>query len=269
MAQVVVQSARITDIVRQIRGTALPFLGAYDEASDARDASQAAANRLTSSREGIMSALADLSMKGQWSAGEVKAASKIAADASRNETESALATFIAETRKAMSPKVRMHVDALISVRDKAWEAEKLAYNEDKTTPTPLRKAFSRGYHCLMQMMGEAEEGRIIDNVPALLGLAADKMTAERLDISKVMARLANIQAQLQAFHNDFPVDDLQLCVETMGEITEKALRAALVSTTVVAEKPFTPAVPAATVVAVNTAVQSPEDNQIDELMLAA
>lgn len=256
-------SARLQDIVRQIRGAALPLLAATSQATEARDAAQAAANHLTSSREGIMVALADLSLKGQWSAGEVKAAAKAAADLSNNETEKALATFINETRKAMSPKVRMHVDTLISVRDNAWEAEKLAYNEDKDTPTPLRKAFSRGYHCLMQMMGEAEEGRIIDNVPALLGFAAER--DPDLDISKVVKRLANIQSQLQAFHNDFPVDDLQLCVETMGEITEKALRAARVSATVVAEKPFTPAVPAATIVAVN----SKENNDIDELMMAA
>ena len=85
---VVVQSARITDIVRQIRGAALPFLASYNDASDARDASQAAANHLTSSREGIMVALADLSMRGQWSAGEVKAASK-AAGAAANATRKA------------------------------------------------------------------------------------------------------------------------------------------------------------------------------------
>ena len=267
MSQVVVQSARITDIVRQIRGTALPFLDANTAKEEASDAARAASDHLTSSREGIMVALADLSMKGQWSAGEVKAASKAAADLSNNETEKSLATFIHETRKAMSPKVRMHVDALISIRDKAWEAEKLAYTEDKTTPTPLRKAFSRGYHCLMQMMGEAEEGRVIDNVPALLGLAAER--DPDLDISKVMKRLQAIQAQLQAFHNDWPVDDLQLCVETMSEITEKALKASRATATIVVEKPFVPAVPAATIVAVNTAAQSPDDNQIDELMLAA
>ena len=266
-------SARISDIVRQIRGAALPFLGANEAHIDARTAAQAATNNVTNAREGIMVALADLSMKGQWTAGEVKTAAHTAAGLSNNETEKALATFIGETRKAMSPKVRMHVDTLISVRDKAWEAEKLAYNEDKTTPTPLRKAFSRGYHCLMQMMGEAEEGRIIDNVPALLGFAIER--DPDLDISKVMKRLQGIQSQLQAFHNDFPVDDLQLCVETMGEITEKALRAArTVSTTVsttVAEKSFVPAVPAATVLAVNVPAPatSVEDNEIDALMAAA
>jgi hypothetical protein len=255
-------SARIQDIVRQIRGAAMPFLAANIDAIDAREVSKLAGNQLVSAREGIMVALADLSMKGQWTAGEVKTASHTAAGLSNNETEKALSTFISETRKAMSPKVRMHVDVLISVRDKAWEAEKLAYAEDKDTPTPLRKAFSRGYHCLMQMMGEAEEGRVIDNVPALMGFAAER--DPDLDIAKVQKRLASISTMLAGFHRDWPVADIQLCVDTLNEVTEKALRAsrAVTSTTVV-EKVEAPA----TVVVIETAAfPSPEDNEIDQLM---
>ena len=73
---------------------------------------------------------------------------------------------------------------------------------------------------------------------------------------------------LAGFYQDFPVDDIKLCVDTLAEVTEKALRA---SRNVVSEKPFVGAVPAATVVAVNAAadiVASAEDNEIDQLMAA-
>ena len=62
-------SVRIADIVRQIRGAALPFLGANEQYVDARSAAQAASNGLSSMRESIMCTLADLSRNGQWTAG--------------------------------------------------------------------------------------------------------------------------------------------------------------------------------------------------------
>ena len=65
-------SVRIADIVRQIRGAALPFLGANEQYIDARSAAQAAGNGLSSSRETIMGVLADLSRMGQWTEGDRK-----------------------------------------------------------------------------------------------------------------------------------------------------------------------------------------------------
>ena len=68
------------------------------------------------------------------------------------------------------------------------------------------------------------------------------------------------------------MDDIQLCVDTLNEVTEKALktaRSSARSSTVVAEKPFTPAVPAAVVVAVNKAIdnaKTPENDFLDDVL---
>ncbi len=253
-------SARIQDIVRQIRGAALPFLGANEQYVDARSAAEAAANGLTSSRETIMGVLADLSRTGQWTAGEVKAAANTAAGLSNNEKEKALATFIGQCKKAMNPKVRSFVAQLVAVRDLGWEAETLAIAEDKEAPRPLRKAFARGYHCLMELMSLAEDGRVIGDVAELLAFAAER--DPDLDMDKVRKRLASIADTLAGFYRDWPVDDIQLCVDTLNEITEKALRASrTVPSTTVVDMPVRAPAP---VVADN----SKEDNEIDQLMAA-
>ena len=263
-------SVRIADIVRQIRGAALPFLGANEQYVDARSAAQAAGNGLSSTRESIMCTLADLSRNGQWTEGEIKVASNTAAGLSKNETEKALATFIGQCKKAMDPKVRSFVGQLVAVRDLGWEAETLAIAEDSDAPRPLRKAFARGYHCLMEMFALAGEGRVISDTVELLAFAAER--DPDLSLEKVLKRLNSISAQLSKFYIDWPVDDIQLCVDTLNEVTEKALRAARSSarsSTVVAEKPFTPAVPAAVVVAVNKAVdnaKTPENDFLDDVL---
>ena len=259
-------SVRIADIVRQIRGAALPFLGANEQYVDARSAAQAASNGLSSTRESIMCTLADLSRNGQWTAGEIKVASNTAAGLSKNETEKALATFIGQCKKAMDPKVRSFVGQLVAVRDLGWEAETLAIAEDSDAPRPLRKAFARGYHCLMEMFALAGEGRVIDNTVELLAFAAER--DPDLSLEKVLKRLNGISAQLSKFYIDWPVDDIQLCVATLNEITGEMLEAAR-SSTVVAEKPFTPAVPAAVVVAINKAVdnaKTPENDFLDDVL---
>ena len=118
----------------------------------------------------------------------------------------------------------------------------------------------------MEMFALAGEGRVINNTVELLAFAAER--DPDLSLEKVLKRLNGISAQLSKFYIDWPVDDIQLCVDTLNEVTEKALKTAR-SSTVVAEKPFTPAVPAAVVVAVNKAVdnaKTPENDFLDDVL---
>lgn len=248
-------AGRVQDIARQIRGAALPFLGTDASRKDAADASQLAATHHTNNREGIMSELALLSQAGQWSSGEVKGAAKIAADMSAKiETEKAMATFIGECKRAMHPKVRAYVSDMIAVRDLAWEAERAAYAEDKDTPTPLKKAFSRGYHCLIAMFGETEENsRVFDSVGELLAFAAER--DPDLDLDKVKKRLARIRDQLAGFYADWPVDDIQVCIDALNEVDAKALRNA---------RPSEPKQPKTQVAAPVTAHEEPAAEELNE-----
>lgn len=214
-------TGRIQDIVRQIRGAALPFLASNHDAVSARDASTEASAKHTVSRETIMAELAKLSQGGQWTSGEVKHASQVAANLSNNESEKALATFIGQCKLAMAPKVRAYVGDFLALRDLAWEAEKAAYAIDDETPTPLKKAFARGYHVFVALMSAAEDGRVIDSVPELLAFAEERDPDH--DPKKIHKRLTRIADELAAFNRDFPNSDIQLCVETLNEITEAQL----------------------------------------------
>lgn len=228
-------AAQINDIARQIRGAVLPILSADSDTKDAKDAAMNASQAGVSLREDIMIALAGLSQKGQWSEREVSAAAARAASMTNSKEDKSLATFIGETKRAMHPLVRSHVPSLIDLRDVAWDAETEASNLDKkNTPTPLRKAFARKYHMLITMFGEAQEGNIFEDTASVIAFA--ELNDPSLDYKKVHKRLAKIKEDLAKFYHDFPVDDIQLCVDTLNEVTEKALKASReggVNTTVV------------------------------------
>lgn len=218
-------AAQISDIARQIRGAVLPILAADADTKEAKDAAQNASQAGVSLRESIMVSLAALSQKGQWSEREVStAAAKAAAGQNDKATAQTITTFVGECKRAMKPMVRAHVPMLIDLRDAAWDAETEAWNLDKTNaPTPLRKAFKRKYHMLIQLFDQAEQGNVFEDTASVIAFAETRDPA--LDYKAVKKRLDTIRKTLAQFYHDFPVDDIQLCVDTLNEVTDKALKA--------------------------------------------
>lgn len=214
--------ARVTQIAQSIRGAVTPFLGANSAKVDAQTAANDASKAEVSLREAIMITVADLSQQGQWTESEVSAAAARAASMSNSDTEKSLATFIGETKRAMHPSVRAHVPALVNLRDLCWTSETEMVKADKTAPKPLRKAFARQYHMLIAIFGEAQSGRILTTAEDVMRFA--EASDPDLDLDKVKARLDRIREQLAAFYHDWPVDDIQVCVDALNEIDKKALR---------------------------------------------
>jgi len=169
-----------------------------------------------------MVTLADLSQRGQWTEAEVNAAAAKAAAMSNNDSDKALQTFIGETKRAMHPSVRSHVPALVSLRDLVWNAETEHKKADKNAPTPCRKAFARAYHMLIQMFGETQSGRILSTHADVLAWAEEH--DPDLDLDKVLKRLQGIRDQLTRFYTDWPVDDIQVCIDALNEVDKKTLR---------------------------------------------
>lgn len=263
---VALDPARVSDIARQIRGAVTPFLGANATKMDASEALQAAANSETAMRETIMVNVADLSHSGQWSTGEIGAAAAKAAAMSNNDSEKALATFIGETKRAMHPFVRAHVPALIALRDMVWQSETEMRKADKDAPTPLRKAFARSYHLMIALFGEAAEGRVFTTAQDVLDFAAER--DPDLDLDKVKKRLDAIRDQLVKFYADWPVDDIQVCIDALNEIDKRALKVSRGIADKVVSLPTKPAttvahtpapVPVPTTVVADTVREGPGD----------
>jgi len=215
--------ARVAKIAQTIRNACVPILGADAAKSDARTAFQEASRAEISLREQIMLGVAGLSQKGQWTPGEIAQAAGKAAAMSNNESEKALANFIGETKRAMDPNVRGHVLALVNLRDVCWDTETAMLATDKLSPRPLRKAFIRQYHMLIRMFAEAQKGRVFTNASEVIAWA-DECDPD-LDLDKVMTRLERIKGELSAFYTDWPVDDIRVCVDALGDIDKKMLRA--------------------------------------------
>lgn len=253
---VALDAARVSDIARQIRGAVTPVLGPQAERADAKELLTAASQAEVSCREGIMVNLASLSQVGQWTTQEIGAAAGKAAAMTNNETEKALATFIGETKRAMHPSVRAHVPGLIQLREMVWTAETEQRKADRDAPTPLRKAFSRSYHLLIAMFGEAAEGRVFVTAQHVLDFASER--DPDLDLDKVTKRLAGIRDMLVKFYADWPVDDIQVCVDALNEVDKKALKASRGD--VVAEKP----VPTTVVAQITPDVEDDTSEEFEE-----
>src|ERR1700733_4864872 len=152
-----IDAARVSDIARQIRGATTPLFATTSGKQDAKDLLTDASQADTALREKIMVAVASLSQVGQWTIPEINAAAaKAAAMSADTKADKAVATFIGETKRAMNPKVRAFVPDLIELRDTTWQSETEQRAMDKDAPTPLRKAFVRQYHMMVQMFGLAE-----------------------------------------------------------------------------------------------------------------
>lgn len=222
---------RVSQIAQQIRGAVTDFTDANKLKVSAADDAKALAKAEVNTRESIMITLADLSQTGQWTNGEINLAAARAAEIRQaqgqgsNDTssEKALATFIGESKRAMHPNVRSHVKRIIELRDEAWDNESYQLEADPKAPKPLRKAFARKYHMLIQMFGETADGRVFSDHSEILDWAA--ACDPDLDLDKVKKRLERIKQELVAFYTDWPVDDIQVCVDALNDVTEKALKA--------------------------------------------
>lgn len=259
---VALDPSRVSDIARQIRGAVTPFLGANQTKVDAAEALQGAADGEVSMREAIMVSVASLSQQGQWTQSEIGAASGKAAAMSNNVSEKALATFIGETKNAMHPQVRASVPDLINLRDVVWSAETEMRKLAKDNPTPLRKAFARSYHLMIALFKETAEGRRFLTCQDVLDFAAER--DPDLDLDKVKARLDKIRETLVAFYHDWPVDDIQVCVDALNEVDKKALRNSR-GEVVTPDKAVREVVPA-TVVAENEEDEAPEGDMGGDLL---
>jgi hypothetical protein len=123
--------------------------------------------------------------------------------------------------------VRRHVPAFFALADAAWTAEGDAKPTKKgeVVAKPLRKAFQRKYHLVVNtMFNAAKGGRVFTEAADLVSYA---VTCDPdLDYAKVAKRLASIRAQLESFAKDFPVSGLSDCADFLKDITEKDLKTA-------------------------------------------
>ena len=112
---------------------------------------------------------------------------------------------------------------MVNLRDLCWNTETEMLAADKSSPKPLRKAFVRQYHMLIRTFAEAQKGRVFTKASDVIAWAEE--CDPDLDLPKVMARLERIKGELSAFHSDWPVDDIRVCVDALGDVDKKALKA--------------------------------------------
>jgi hypothetical protein len=220
---------RIFTIAQDIRNQCATIMGAIQDKRDATEARDDASRRDVAQRETVLAALAMTSRVNAWSESEIKKAVKMAASAKAangGATDKTLATFIGEIKTACLPSVREFVPAIIAARDAAWDAETEALkvakeNKSDAPPAPLRKAFARAYHLLCRMLKEADAGNVLTEAEEVIAFAIANDPDH--DAGKVKARLDKIVDTLRAFHEDFPVADIEVCVTALAHITEKEL----------------------------------------------
>lgn len=219
---------RLAHIAQQIRGAVLSIQEPDEERDAAKGLLDTARTKSVNVRESIMCTLAVMSLKGDWAEGEIDSATKMAAAMSNNKADKSIGTFIGEARRAMHPHVRSYVNELVTLRDTVWAAEdteaELAKASNAPVPMlPAHKAFARKYHMLQQMFREYVEGgcsftTVGDVIEWSEGRNPD------FDAAKILARLKTIRKQLEAFHADWPVDDLSAVIDSLKLVGEDDLK---------------------------------------------
>jgi hypothetical protein len=184
---------------------------------DAADVLQSAQKDAVGAREKLLVALAGAAAQHNWTGDEITDGVDAAVAAQNDKKNTSLNTFAAEVRKAMRPAVRGHVQALFDLATKAWDAEG---ELEKGDPKPLRKAFARKYHLVVgPLFDRALASDVPTEISELNEMAARKLREAELDAAKVFGRFKALREQLAAFQRDFPVENLDVVVEYLNDMT--------------------------------------------------
>lgn len=216
---------RIQDIAAAIYNTCATGNMDFEAVVDAKDVVDEKSKAAGSKREEIMAAIAKLSGAGKWIPREVDLAAKSAITMHNNvKTKKAMETFIGEIKHSAHPDVRGHFDALLAIRNAAWQEETDQLAIDKAAATPLRKCFKRSYHALIQSMVVCAKGVVFTTVADMVDYAIandpDKNAAA------VYKKIETLRKQLEDFAVDFPADDLRAAADTLGKLSFNELQVA-------------------------------------------
>jgi hypothetical protein len=216
-------AARISAIGSALYAACRPINDADGATQEARDLAKSLRESGMGLREQIMASVARLSHEGQWTAREVDAGCKAAAGMINDKaSEKTLATFISQVKNAAHPLVASRYEAITTVVNDAWAAETEQLGIDKSSPAPLRKAFSRKFHALISVFVATTKGENpANNVDSLISFASER--DPDLAADKVAKRIGAIINDLLAIHVDFPDVVLQTVAEALSNITEKTL----------------------------------------------
>lgn len=225
-----VAASTLDEITRQV-SVALNEFGTADAARKlARTDAEHAADAAIGEREKLLRRLAGVAHAAAWSEDDLGEAVKkaVATHAGNDKSKkSSLATFASEIKLACHRQVRGHVNDFFDTARDAWDDERTLAADDSEAPEPLRKAWSRMYHVVVQgMMRAAKDGNVIADADALVAFAERTLRERQIDYKRVKARLANITKELRAFHVDFPDDGIGFAIEYLGEIGDDDLKKA-------------------------------------------
>lgn len=261
-------------IASTIRGALQDVRDTYDAVGTAKEGVKTAQEGEVNARQVTLVHLAGLALAGGWSGDQIDRACALAISEgfANVETPKAIATFIGESKHAMNPNVRGIVGQLITLRDNAWEHEELLSVGDKAAPRPIKAAFSRKYHLMIELFKQAREGVVMTTVEDVIAHCEARNPA--LDPKKVFKEIEAIVGKLTTIRGNFALDELRAAIENLQDITPKALGASRVREVVpVVLTPATPfaaghhtASVAPTVVAPTVAAPAPVDTSIDDLI---
>lgn len=190
--------------------------------SAANDVYTAAREESASVRVKALITVSDAAFRAKWESELIETAVeavKAEFNPKDGKKNTSVNTFASELRNAMRPGIRGHVGEMFDVAALAWGAE--ADADDK----PLREAFKRRYHMVVGKMFALAQAGEAWHATALHDAAMAVIRERELDYTKVHGRLKAIRAQLEAFAKDFPVEGITACVEFLGEVDVKDLKA--------------------------------------------
>jgi hypothetical protein len=234
---------RIADISQAMYGAVLQANDDYDTLDAAKAAKNEATGKLSSKREEVLGAVAELSSQGAWSHVEVLAAAKAASQMYQGNDKakkSHVETLVNHCKLAAHPLVRDRFVELHTLVVETLELESL----DPEGPKPVMKLFKRRYHAIVGVLRlVAENVNPITDAEDLIDYA--KANDPDHDPKRAHKKLQSLIADLLSVNDAFQVQAISDAVKYLTPIDEEDLTTARARRIGARKAPATVAAPAA------------------------
>lgn len=214
------QPVTVDAIAHQISDAMKRALAASRDTETAKAAHTEKAEAEQGTREGLYVSLAALSAAGNWDNAAISKALPVAIRLTSNSKEKAVSSFGTDARVCMDSRVRDHVERIRALRDSAWELEAAGEKDD---PRPLKEAWARKQHALIECLKAHRDGTRMETDEDVIGLAQYTVWLRDRKPDVAMKEVTKALDTLRDVLRRFNMPELQDAIGLLGRVSEESL----------------------------------------------
>lgn len=211
----------VVDQIAEVVGQAMrQAVNANTASFDAKRLATEAADAEAGTREDLYVSLAKASAAHKWTKPDIAKAVTAAAKAGTNTAkDKAIQSFATDARIVMDPAVCAQVEHIRTLKDSAWDAEAA----DKDAGTPLKDAFARRQHALIECVKAARDGTKLADEADIVNLAQYVVWKRSVDPKVAHKEVTKALENLRAVFGRFNQPELRDAIGALNQVSEESL----------------------------------------------